>query len=70
VLRVRVGPAGSFAAGTLRSLRLVGAGLPVPDPAGAAGRLVSVLSAQDFGNAGVRVGAGGTLSAATLPPPD
>jgi capsule synthesis protein PGA_cap len=69
VLRVRVGRAGSFAAGTLRSLRLVGAGLPVPDPAGAAGSLVSVLSAQDFGHAGVRVGAGGTLSAATLPPP-
>jgi hypothetical protein len=69
VLRVRVGPAGSFAAGTLRSLRLVGAGLPVPDPTGAAGRLVSVLSARDFGHSGVRVGTGGALSAAALPPP-
>jgi len=69
VLRVRVGPQGAFAAGTLRSLRLVGAGLPQPDPGAAAARLVSTLSAQDFGRRGVRIGADGAISAATLPPP-
>ena len=68
VLRVRVGPRGAFAAGTLQSLRLVGAGLPTPDPTAAAARLVSALSAQDFGRRGVRVGAAGTLSPAALPP--
>jgi hypothetical protein len=69
VLRVRVGPHGAFAAGALRSLRLLGPGLPQPDPTAAAGRLVSTLSAQDFGRRGVRVGADGVLSAAALPPP-
>jgi hypothetical protein len=69
VLRVRVGPLGAFAAGTLRSLRLVGPGLPVPDPAAAAGRLISTLSAQDFGRRGIRVAADGRLVAGALPPP-
>src|SRR4051794_11422065 len=69
VLRVRVCPRGAFTAGTLRSLRLVGAGLPAPDPIAAAARLVSALSAQDFGRRGVRIAANGRLSAGTLPPP-
>ena len=69
LLRVRVGPQGAFAAGTLRSLRLVGAGLPAPDPSGAAARLVSTLSNQDFGRRGVRVDPQGALSLTPLPPP-
>jgi hypothetical protein len=69
VLRVRVGPLGSFAAGTLESLRLLGPGLPAPDPSGAAGRLVSAVSVQDFGRRGVRVAPDGSLVVAALPPP-
>jgi poly-gamma-glutamate capsule biosynthesis protein CapA/YwtB (metallophosphatase superfamily) len=63
LLRVRIGPRGSFAAGTLTSLRLVGPGLPVIDPAGAAGSLVSALSRQDFGVGGIAVRGDGTLVA-------
>ncbi|MGZ4170286.1 MAG: hypothetical protein ACXVRN_02865 [Solirubrobacteraceae bacterium] len=56
-------PATPFTAGSLTSLRLVGPGLPVIDPTGAAGSLVSALSRQDFGVGGVAVRADGTLAA-------
>jgi hypothetical protein len=69
LLHVRVGPAGSFAAGALQSLRLLGPGLPAPDPSGAAGRLVSAVSVQDFGRRGVRVAPDGSLAVTALPPP-
>ena len=62
LLRVRVGPQGSFAAGAFTSLRLSGPGLPVVDPTGAAGSMVSALSRADFGNGGVRVRANGELA--------
>jgi poly-gamma-glutamate capsule biosynthesis protein CapA/YwtB (metallophosphatase superfamily) len=63
LLRVRVGPRGSFAAGSLTSLRLVGPGVPVIDSTGAAGTLVSALSRQDFGAHGLEVRGDGTLTA-------
>jgi hypothetical protein len=63
LLRVRVGPQGSFAAGTFTSLRLIGPGLPRADPARAAATLVSTLSRQDFGRRGVTVRHDGTLAA-------
>jgi poly-gamma-glutamate capsule biosynthesis protein CapA/YwtB (metallophosphatase superfamily) len=63
LLRVRVGPRGSFAAGDLTSLRLVGPGLPVIDPTGAAASLVSAVSRQDFGVHGVAVRSDGALAA-------
>jgi hypothetical protein len=61
VLRVRLGPAGAFAAGRVRSLRLVGPGIPRTDPTRSAGRLISALSAQDFGQRGFHVAADGRL---------
>ena len=63
LLRVRVGPEGSFAAGTFASLRLTGPGLPQVDPTHAAAALVSTLSREDFGARGITVRADGTLAA-------
>lgn len=62
LLRVRVGPHGSFAAGTFTSLRLLGPGLPVRDPTGAAASLVSAVGRSDFGVRAVRVRGDGTLA--------
>ena len=60
LLTVRLGPDGTFMSGGLRSLRLSGAGIPAPDPSGAAAHLVSSVSRSDFGAHGVTV-AGGRL---------
>jgi hypothetical protein len=60
LLTVRLGPDGTFMSGSLRSLRLSGAGIPAADPGGAAAHLMSVVSQQDFGAHGVTV-AGGRL---------
>ena len=49
--------------GRLASVRLEGAGQPVPDPSGAAAALVAQLSRADLGARGIRVGPGGTLHA-------
>jgi hypothetical protein len=62
LLRVRVGPQGSFAAGTFTSLRLTGPGVPALDPGGTAGAMVSALSRSDFGSGGVRVRANAELA--------
>jgi hypothetical protein len=59
---VRLGPRGSFAAGTFTSSRLTGPGLPALDAAGAAASMVSALSRADFGKSGVRVRANGELA--------
>jgi poly-gamma-glutamate capsule biosynthesis protein CapA/YwtB (metallophosphatase superfamily) len=64
LLTVRVGPQGGFGAGAFTSLRLTGPGLPRLDPSGAAARLVSAVSRQDFGARAVRIGRDGALSAA------
>jgi poly-gamma-glutamate capsule biosynthesis protein CapA/YwtB (metallophosphatase superfamily) len=61
LLRVRVTPAGAFAAGTFTSLRLVGPGLPQPDPTGASATLVRTVSRQDFGARAVGITPDGAL---------
>jgi hypothetical protein len=55
LLQVRLGPDGTFMSGGLSSLRLSGAGIPAPDPDGAAARLISRVSREDFGAHGVTV---------------
>lgn len=61
ILDAKLGPDGRFAGGRLTSVRLVGAGTPEPDPAAGGARLVSQLSAADFGSAGVRMTPAGRL---------
>lgn len=63
VLEARLGPRGAFAAGRFTSLRLTGPGLPQLDRAGTAGRLVTSVSAQDFGSRAVRIADDGHLAA-------
>ena len=63
VLRVTLAADGQFRSGRLVSVRLEGAGQPVPDPSGAAAALVAQLSRSDLGARGIRVGPGGTLRA-------
>jgi Bacterial capsule synthesis protein PGA_cap len=63
VLRVTLGADGGFRRGRLVSVRLVGAGQPVPDPSGAAAALVAQLSRSDLAARGIRVGPGGTIRA-------
>ena len=62
ILRATVGGDGSFLVGRLESLRLDGRD-PHVDPAHAAARAVSELSAADFGAAAVTVGPSGDLVA-------
>jgi Bacterial capsule synthesis protein PGA_cap len=61
VLRVTLAADGEMRRGRLVSVRLVGAGQPVPDPSGAAAALVAQLSRSDLGARGIRVGPGGVL---------
>ena len=61
VLHVTLAANGEFSSGRLVSVRLVGAGQPVPDPSGAASALVAQLSRSDLGARGIRVGPGGVL---------
>jgi capsule synthesis protein PGA_cap len=64
VLRARVTSDGRFAGGRLVPLRLDGAGVPHPDPTGAAIRVVDALSRADFGARAVIASPGGRLHAA------
>jgi hypothetical protein len=61
VLRLKLGADGSFRAGTLVPLRLVGNGTPTLDPGGAAIRVVNGLSRADFPATGARLRANGAL---------
>ena len=61
LLRVRVGPDGTFMSGSFDALRLSGIGIPAADPSGASARLVSQVGRQDFGAHAVTVGPGGRL---------
>jgi hypothetical protein len=63
VLRVTLAGDGRFKSGRIVSVRLVGAGQPVPDPSGAAATLVGQLSRADLGARAVRVGPGGIIQA-------
>jgi hypothetical protein len=60
LLQVRLGVDGTFMSGGFTSLRLSGVGIPAADPSGAAAHLVTSVSREDFGAAGVSV-AGGRL---------
>jgi hypothetical protein len=61
ILHVRLRADGSFAGGSVTAIRLVGAGLPEPDPAGAGIQLINSLSRDDLGASGVRITAGGKI---------
>lgn len=61
VLRVSLNEDGTLRSGRFNSLVLDGAGAPRPDPSDAAARMVSELSAADFGSAGVTVSETGRL---------
>ena len=61
ILRVSLNEDGTLRSGRFSSLALEGAGIPRPDPSGAAARLVSELSSADFGAAGVTVNGSGRL---------
>ncbi len=66
ILRVTIGSQGELMGGRFESLLLDGDGIPRVDAGGAARAMVSALSRQDFGAAGVTVRADGTLSARGL----
>jgi len=61
VLHATLAADGRFRSGRLTSVRLVGAGQPVPDSSGAAAALVGQLSRTDLGARGVRIGPGGII---------
>jgi hypothetical protein len=63
VLRVRLSARGAFRSGRVRSVLLVGAGMPASDPTGAGARLVSQLSQDDLGSRAVSVSPGGRIVA-------
>ena len=69
LLRVRVGPKARSRRERCARCGSSAPGWPAPDPSGAAARLVSTLSAEDFGRRGVRVDPQGALSLTPLPPP-
>jgi len=62
LVRARLGPQGTFAAGTFTSLRLEGPGLPRIDPTRTAAHLVTSVSRQDFGRRGLRILPTGALA--------
>jgi hypothetical protein len=62
LLEVTLDRSGRTVGGRLRSLAIAPPGLPAPDPAQAAGRLVEQLSAQDFGADGVTLDADGRIA--------
>ncbi len=61
VLHVSLGPHGRLRSGRVASVRLAGAGQPVPDPSGASVRLIRRLSRADFGPSAVVLGKRGRL---------
>ena len=68
ILKVRLDlDTGDLVDGDIVPVELVGRGLPVPDPSGAAVRLVRELSAQDLGDAGAPIDEAGHIAA--RPPP-
>jgi len=63
ILHVRLTARGAFRSGRISSVRLVDAGMPVPDPDGAGARLIAELSHDDLGSRAVEIGAGGRITA-------
>ncbi len=63
LLRVRVGPRGTFAAGAFAPLVLRSPGIPARDASGAASRLVTRVGRLDFGSRAVGISSSGRLRA-------
>jgi hypothetical protein len=63
ILRVRLSARGAFLSGRVRSVLMVGAGMPASDPTGAGARLVAQLSRDDLGSRAVSVTPGGRIVA-------
>ncbi len=64
ILRVELRGNGSIVAARLVAAKLVGPGIPEPDPSGAAYSLVRSLSRADFGSSGATVSATGRVARA------
>lgn len=62
IVRVTLSSRGELIAGRFESLELNGDGVPHVDASGAAGKMVSALSREDFGASAVTVADDGTLS--------
>jgi hypothetical protein len=62
VLHVRLSANGVFRSGRITSVRLVDAGMPEPDPAGAGAQLIAELSRDDLGSRAIRVTPAGRIS--------
>jgi len=63
VLHATLEEDGSFRAGRVASVRMVGPGRPVPDPAHTGARLINRLSHADFGASAITVGGRGRIIA-------
>jgi capsule synthesis protein PGA_cap len=63
VLHATLEPDGSFRAGRIASVRMVGPGRPVPDPARSGAKLINRLSHADFGASAITVGGRGRILA-------
>ncbi len=63
ILRVRLSARGAFLSGRVRSVLLVGAGMPASDPTGAGARLVAQLSHDDLGSRAASVTPDGRIVA-------
>ena len=63
ILHVRLSAHGAFLSGRLSSVRLEGAGMPVPDTAGTGAQLISQLSHDDLGSRAVTITAAGRIAA-------
>ena len=62
VLHVRLTAKGAFHSGRITSVRLVEAGMPEPDPAGAGAQLIAQLSGDDLGSRAVGVTPAGRIA--------
>ena len=62
VLHVRLVASGAFRSGWISSVRLIDAGMPVPDPAGTGAGLIAQLSRDDLGARAVRVAPAGRIA--------
>jgi hypothetical protein len=65
ILRVTLGPTGQVLGGRLVSVRIVGSGLPRPDPTHVSARLVAALSRADFGTRRFAIGESGVIYPST-----
>ena len=67
ILKVTLGPNGTFLSGRFVSLLLDGAGRPSVDPSGSAAQFVNQLSNQDFGSAAATISPNGQIAPGSNP---